>query len=266
MKDEFSQKIKRGINYLYTRWEALLHEKQYSAHGTRVKYMFYKKPKSNVLLVSFPACAPNTAKYNYMRTLLPFKCNKLFLLDDFGENQQGCYLAEDKVEKCTQDLLRSKIDWCIKQIGGDNYHSLKVIFLGSSKGGYCALNFSFLIPDVHVIIGAPQYYLGSYLDKENTKVNLSFLIGKITEEGKKQLNNRLKDRILTSVVKPKEVYFHYSNVEHTYNEHVKDLLQDLKRSEIKVIEDIAGYPEHSGLAIFFPPYLVKTIELVLDRQ
>ena len=259
-------RIKRGYNHYYTKWQSFLHEKRYSAHGTRVKYMFYKEPKSNVLLVSFPACAPNTAKYNYMRTLLPFKCNKLFLLDDFGENHQGCYLAEDKVEKCTSELLHSKIEWCKSKWGGDDSRPLKVIFLGSSKGGYSALNFAFLIPDVYVVIGAPQYYLGSYLDKENTRVNLAFLIGKITEAGKKELNNRLNNRIRTSVIKPKVVYFHYSDVEHTYKEHVKDLLDDLKERGVEVVEDVQTYPEHSGLKDHYPPFLVKTKENLLDNE
>ncbi len=258
------KRIKRGYNHFYTKWQSFLHEKRYSAHGTRVKYMFYKESKSNVLLVSFPACAPNTAKYNYMRTLLPFKCNKLFLLDDFGENHQGCYLAEDKVEKCTSELLHSIIEWCTNHLAGAIFCPLKVIFLGSSKGGYSALNFSFIIPDVHVVIGAPQYYLGSYLDKENTKVNLTFLIGNITEEGKKELNDRLKNRIRTSVIQPKVVYFHYSNVEHTYEEHVKDMLYDLKERGIEVVEDVHSYAEHSGLKDYYPPFLVKTIENLID--
>lgn len=110
--------IKRGVNHFYTKAQALLHEKKYKAYGTRVKYMFYKECQSNVLLVSFPAFDPKTAKYNYMRTLSSFKCNKLFLLDDFGSNHRGCYMVENNVELCTRDLIVSKIDWCIKQLGG----------------------------------------------------------------------------------------------------------------------------------------------------
>lgn len=83
--------------------------------------MFFEERESNVLLVPFPACAPNTAKYNYVRTLLPFKCNKLFLLDDYGANHQGCYLIEDNVEKCTLDVLKNVITRCTKQrTGGSN--------------------------------------------------------------------------------------------------------------------------------------------------
>ena len=37
--------------------------------------MFFGSKHSDTLIVSFPACSPNQAKYNYMRTLLPYKCN-----------------------------------------------------------------------------------------------------------------------------------------------------------------------------------------------
>lgn len=263
MRRDLISKLKREVNHHYTKLLALLREKRYSAHGTRVKYMFFEQKRSNVLLVSFPACAPNTAKYNYVRTLLPFKCNKLFLLDDYGTNHQGCYFIEDKVEKCTLELLKYVINKCDSQEGkGD---PLIIVFLGSSKGGYSALNFSFLIPNVNVVIGAPQYYLGTYLDKESTKVNLEFLIGDITEDGKNQLNTRLQKRILSSQIKPETVYFHYSNVEHTYAEHVKDMINDLQTAGIQIVEDVHAYPDHGGLKDFFPRFLQNSIHIIINQ-
>ena len=265
--NKYVSTFKRGINHYYSKWLALLREKRFKAYGTQVKYMFFEERESNVLLVSFPACAPNEAKYNYVRTLLPFKCNKLFLLDDYGANHQGCYLIEDDVERCTFDLIKKVITRCdMRQSGGGKFDTLKTVFLGSSKGGYSALNFSFLIPNVDVVIGAPQYYLGSYLDKETTRVNLQYLIGNITEDGKNRLNTRLQKRILSSQIKPETVYFHYSNVEHTYEEHVKDLLRDLKSVDVKVVEDVHNYPSHGGLKDFFPGFLQNTIKLLINES
>lgn len=255
--------IKRGYNHYYTKFQSLLHECQHKAFGTHVKYMFYPQKDSDTLIVSFPACAPNTAKYNYMRTLVPFKCNKLFLLDDFGTNHQGCYLIEDNVEKCTKELLEDIIERCTTRLGGGKNGLRNIIFIGSSKGGYSALNFSLLIPNATVIIGAPQYYLGSYLDKDSTTVNLEYLIGKITEEGKEALNKRLSERILSTSIKPECVYFHYSNVEHTYEEHVRDMLSDLRTARINVEEDVHDYPDHGGLATFYPPFLERTLRKIL---
>ena len=149
--------------------------------------------------------------------------------------------------------------------GGGIYHQLKIVFLGSSKGGYSALNFSFLIPNVNVVIGSPQYYLGTYLDKEETKENLRYLIGEITEDGKNQLNARLRNRILLSPIKPEMVYFHYSNVESTYKKHVKDLLSDLQNAGILIIEDVQNYPTHGGLKDHYPGFLRNTIKNIIEQ-
>ena len=96
-------------NRLHARWNAILHEKIHSEFGVRVKYMFFKKAGSDTLIVSFPACAPNAARYNYVRALSEYSCDKLFLLDDFGSNHQGCYLVEDSVECCVKSLIMSRI-------------------------------------------------------------------------------------------------------------------------------------------------------------
>lgn len=262
MPTKIFSKFQRGWNHYYTKVQALFCEKRHVAFGTRVKYMFYQQQESNLLLVSFPACSPNAAKYNYMRTLLPFKCNKLFLLDDFGANHQGCYLIQEDVENCTCDLINDVICKCKKSGGGK---SLKIVFLGSSKGGYSALNFSLLIPHTIVVAGAPQYYLGRYLDKEGTRDNLKFLIGEITEERKERLNTRLQRRILSSEIRPDKVYFHYSHVEHTYEAHVKDMLMDLRKAGIVIVEDVHDYPTHSGLKDFFPSFLQNTINKFIEK-
>lgn len=259
--NDIKGKIIRRIDHAYAKYETWWNEKKYVAHDTRVKYMFFRETGSDILIVSFPGFSPkNTARYQYMRSLLPFKCNKLFLLDDFSSNHRGCYMIEDNVEKCTLELISS----IMKQVEEGN-KKIRLIFIGSSKGGYCALNFSFHIPGAELIIGAPQYYLGTYLDTINTRDNLSFIIGEITEEGKNKLNNRLKEKIRTSPIRPEKVYIHYSKVEHTYNDHIKDMLTDLKSVGISLYEDVHDYPNHGGLKDYFPPFLKKTISKLIQQ-
>lgn len=242
-------------NRVHARWNAILHEKIHSEFGVRVKYMFFKSAGSDTLVVSFPACAPNAARYNYVRALSAFNCDKMFLLDDFGTNHQGCYLVEDRVESCVKLLICSKLT-------GGGYK--RAIFIGSSKGGYIALNFSFLFPDITVIIGAPQYFLGDYLGGPTHLPNLRYILGDdITEEKKQALNNRLRNRILSSEIKPKLVYIHYSNQEHTYEEHIKWMLTDLRTAGVELHEDIADYKSHSGVADNFPVYMKSVLNDLL---
>ena len=253
----------KSLSHLYSslkiRLDILLTEKKFVSNGVLIKYHFHPCKKSKTLVVVFPACYANKAQYNYMRTLSSFKCNKLFLLDDFGTNHQGCYLVEDQVEKCCIELIQSIID-------SISYPLEKIFFVGGSKGGYSAINYSLRIPDTIVIAGAPQYYLGRYLNKENTIPNLEYLLhGVIDETGIKELDYRLKELLSTTTIKPKKIYLHFSDNEHTYEEHIRDLLADLYSAGIPVVKDVLKYESHSDVATFFPPYLIKTLKQELQQ-
>ena len=124
LRPKMNNRFIRVIDHAHTKINASLKEKKYVAHGTRVKYMFYREKESNVLIVSFPAFSPRTARYNYMRSLQAFKCNKLYLLDDFSSNHRGCYLIENSVERCTKELISS----IIQKVGGANPKK-KLIFI-----------------------------------------------------------------------------------------------------------------------------------------
>lgn len=232
----------------------LFKEREFKFGHERLKYLFYNN-RSGTLVVSFPACTPNSANYNFIRTISQYKVDKLFFLDDFGSNHQGCYLIEEEVQQAVLRVLGSLIN-------GGGYN--RIVFIGSSKGGYSALYYSFLIPNVIAVIGAPQYFLGRYLDKPNTEANLSYLLHmNVNDDTKKELDFRFKRLIETSACLPKKVYLHYSNQEHTFEDHVKWLLADLKRRDISIDEDISNYPVHGDLAKYFPPYLRKVLDCIL---
>ena len=253
------KKLSHLYGSLKIRLDILLTEKKFESDGVTIKYVFHHSKSSKAIVVVFPACSENKAQYNYMRTLAPFKCNKLFLLDDFGTNHQGCYLVENKVEKCCIELIRSIIQ-------GIGYPLDKIFFVGGSKGGYSAINFSLRIPNVIVIVGAPQYYLGRFLNKENTIPNLDFLLhGKIDDAGIKKLDFRLKELLASATIKPQKIYFHFSDNEPTYVKHVRDLLADLSSAGIPVETEVLKYESHNDLATFYPPYLSKTIKQELDK-
>ena len=253
----------RSLSHLFRslrfRLDILLREKKYVFNGVLIKYLFYSYKKSNELIVVFPACYPNDAHYNYMHTLSSFQCNKLFLLDDFGTNRRGCYLVENQVEKCCIELIRS--------VMGKISHPLdKVFFVGGSKGGYSAIYYSLRFPDTIVIAGAPQYYLGRYLNKEETMPNLEYLLhGKIDESGIEELDYRLKNLLFTSTIRPQKIYLHFSDKEHTFEEHVRDLLADVESAGIPVETDVLDYKSHADVATFFPPYLTKTLKQELQQ-
>ena len=206
------------------------------------------------MIVSFPACGP-TAKYNYARTLNGVNCWRLFIKDDFGDEHTGNYLVEEKTERVVIGLIDHQIQ---------KRNINRLFFIGSSKGAYSAINFSFHFPHVTVVAGGPQYYLADYLKKCNALSSLHDILGdNYSEESFERLNCRLKEKILKQKIVPNAIYLHYSNKEHTYEEHIKDMLETLNKRGIRVYEDVCDYPYHSGLADYFPPFLKRTIKAIL---
>ena len=250
----------RATNRIYTIVSTKLREKTYNSGENRVKYMLFRrnggKDGENALAVCFPAFAGSGAKYNYVRTLKDFNINKLFLLDDIGGYDKGNYLIKPGVEENVAALIKETIE---------NIQPTKLIFFGSSKGGYTALNFSLMFPNVNVCIAAPQYFLSDYLFREKKYENLKIILdGNDTEVAKENLNNRLRNKIANAVYLPKSFYIHYSTEEHTYKEHIVDMLADLKARNINVIEDIGNYTNHMDLAFYFPTFLKKSIKEILS--
>ena len=141
-------------------------------------------------------------------------------------------------------------------------NSSKRIYIGSSKGGYAALNFAFQSRTFAVCIAAPQYFLGRYLNCPKFLPNLKSIInGEISDDKIAELDVRLRNIILGSRYKPeKGVYIHYSTMEHTYDEHIKYLLADLRSNHVSIFEDISDYKNHSDLIYFFPHFLNTTLD------
>ena len=80
----------------------------------------------------------------------------------------------------------------------------------------------------------------------------------------KKLDTRLKERIESKKCGNKQkIYMHFSDKEHTYSEHIKDLLECLKENEYNVECDIADYTNHSDISYYFPDYLTNTIKQIL---
>lgn len=113
-----------------------------------------------------------------------------------------------------------------------------------------------------MVVAAPQYFLGNYLDSEKFRPTLEEILGgPVTEKNKNALNHRLKQRIREdTAAKTQRVYIHYSDKEHTYEEHIRALLEDLTAAGVEVHTDVKHYPTHEELKYFFPEYLSSVLE------
>lgn len=231
-----------------------LKEKTFRESGRNVKYIFDKKKNSDRLIVVFSGFA-TSAGYNYMRTLKNVKTNKLFLLDDLGrKDYPGIYYLGENGDYQYKETVMNLIQKIIVQANARN-----VITVGSSKGGWAALYFGFRLNAKAIIAGAPQYYLGSYLDCDFHHKTFEIMVGNNIKQDKEILDALLPD--LVKKAEGNEVYLHYSDKEHTFREHIVFLDEDLsKNKKIFYHRDVKHYEEHSKVGEYFPRYLLTTIK------
>lgn len=244
----------------------LRHERVYRGENTRLKYMYFpmdpnKANAANILLVGFQGCHDKEARYNYVRTCEALNVHRLFIKDDFAPNGRGSYYVGEKGQYNVERLVHVMVQDFMNRLKPD-----RVIFMGSSKGGYGSINCGIEFENAVIIAGAPQYRLGTYLDKPANRPNLIDIIGDYTPENIAQLDVRLERKIKENpFAKSQTCYLHYSNVEHTFEKHIRALRQDLIDSGIQFYEDVEDYPEHGDVGKYYPAYLVKTVNEIIAR-
>lgn len=230
----------------------------------KLNYILEKSNQDDAPLLVIFSAFPRTgmkATYNYLRTLKEVDAHKLFILDNFGFQQRGAYyLAENGDFK-----IRSAVESIIRDVQ-KKLESRSMIFIGTSKGGFASLYFGIRMKADYIISGAPQYKLGNYLSDIPEKAPvLSSIMGNTDKSSIDQLNALLPTQIHeASGVLPK-VYLHYSQKEHTYEEHVKYLIQDLNASECSPVLDTCDYKIHQEVSRFFPPFLMHSLDQILPN-
>ena len=227
----------------------------------RIHYLLYKKP-GDALIIGFQAFNIKGARYNYVSPLSALNASRLYIKDDFVEMCGNYYLGRNgkyNIEKAVFEM----IDSVIKETGAK-----RLFFIGSSKGGYAAVNFGIHYKNAAIIVGAPQYHLGTYMS-ETRKFNkgLEDIVGMpmpVSAEKVKELDERLSKKIREDkYASTQKAYIHCSINETTYDLHVKDLIADLSRSGISVSFDQGEYTEHSDLKYYFPEYLGTTLSSLI---
>lgn len=116
----------------------------------------------------------------------------------------------------------------------------KLITVGSSKGGSCALLYGAKTGADYIIAGACQYRIGTYLNCPYHIMSLRELTGEkdsLKEVSKKAIS-RLDDLIFEALkenrnIKNTKIWLHYSNKEHTFFSDIKFLIEDLKKIRLQ---------------------------------
>ena len=257
--------LKRYINRMIAKI-ATSSEKTFEAkNGMKIHYLLFEKKKSDCLVVMFSAYNADGPRYSYLTTLAKANVNQLFIKDDILPN--GTYYlggeGHFEQEAATEELIRKVID---------KVKPKHLIFAGSSKGGYAAINFASGYEGADMIVAAPQYRLGTYMmNAKKFYPSLCNIFGKpmdqITKEDLDLLDHRLENKIgAMDTAKKRTLYIHCSVNENTYPWHVKDMLEDMKKAGVEVVFDQGSYEQHGDLRFYYPQFLLKSIKAVCEEN
>lgn len=59
-----------------------------------------------------------------------------------------------------------------------------------------------------------------------------------------------------------KIFIHYSTQEHTYKEHIEQLIDDLHKKGYSIIEDIRDYSDHGDVKYYFPKFLLDSLKVI----
>lgn len=235
--------LKRKAKHLLTKCYFFFKEKR---HKGRLKFL-YEYNNSDTLIVIFSGFS-DTPVYNYVRSLKAIKTNKLFILDDFG--YRGSYYWFENGTLTPKLLVTSLIQE--KYLGGVK----RIITLGSSKGGTCAIYYGLMFGATDIYAGACQYRVGTYLNVEPHKRIFTEMMGKEASIKEQYiLDDMLSKQIRENRNSDAIIHLLYSKKEHTYHDHIKFLIEDLEENNITHVDKVENFPNHNDVGIYFSTWI-----------
>ncbi|MBR5774031.1 MAG: hypothetical protein IKY44_04180 [Clostridia bacterium] len=235
-------------------------------HGKRdINYLFEKGAKSSpFLLVAFQAVP--TVKdgkpvklYNYTKFLKDINVHRLFIEDTCGEF--GCYYLCNNmnfdVEETVIELIESMM--AKYKIKREN-----VIVFGSSKGGSAALYYGFKYGFGHIISGAPQTKIATYLNHCRPEM-LQYIVG---EDMAKENLTKI-DSLLLKQIKPgstTRLNLLTSEKDAQYKTHIVPLVKALNKAKLDAtVVFEPGIEKHRDIATYFPAFLIHHIKRIINE-
>jgi hypothetical protein len=221
-----------------------------------IKYVL-EEGKSNKehLLVVFSGFhnETNSYRYNYIKTLRNFDCNKLFILDNYGP--RGCYYLGNEMNYEVETSVQSLISYTASKL---NISPSNIISAGTSKGGSAALYYGMKYNYGHIVTGAPQTKIADYIRKF-AKETAEYILGiEPTAYEVSYINNLIFKQI------DKDHLPHISLLTSTndiqYKHHIVPLVNTFndngKKIDLTIDNTILS---HNEIAVSFPAFLLNKL-------
>lgn len=245
--NKLHRKIKSQISLIKIKIKERKHQK-------RLKYLYLRKKESDTLIIVFSAFTGNVRRYNYVKALKDVCADRLYILDDFGV--KGSYYLFENGEIHPQNLVRS----LIKRITCEKKYK-KIITVGSSKGGTCAIYFGLEFNANEIYSGACQYNLGSYLHREDHEDIFKGMMGENAGDVEARiLNETMPEQIKKYSNANSLIHIVYSKQDLTYERQLVDLMNCLKQNNVSYIEKEYFFENHDEIGIYFIKYLNERLK------
>ena len=85
----------------------------------------------------------------------------------------------------------------------------------------------------------------------------------VTDRRIDALNRIMPEAIRQNAGANTVIHIVYSKHEHTYEDDIVDLLQDLQNYQIRAVEKEEYFTNHNDVGYYFAPYVVNTLETIL---
>lgn len=254
------KKLKKIYEYIMTKFKVLLAQKTFIYDDIEVKYLYSDVKNSDSLVVVFSACTRQgiKARYNYVKTLDNINCSRLYILDDFGPDGRGSYylghMPEFKELEAVTALINKFINWKRPD---------QLLFCGSCKGAYAALNIGTSFSNSIIIIGEPTYRIATEFSLEGEL--MQYWMGEVNKDNIDIIDYYLTNRLKQNSLKDTQtIYYYYSNVDEYIDRHTKPLLSDLKSFGYNVFETVGEFTRHGELGIYFAPFLKNNVKQIVN--
>lgn len=256
------EKYRKIVNITKSELIKFKYEKEFNTESCKLKYLFFPNKNSDKLLVIFSAfpSVNRPARYNYVESFKGVKCNKLYILDNFGPDIRGgsYYLGENKVF-----FIEDAVGLLIEEVCNSlRINKTDIITTGSSKGGFASLYFSFKYGYGGSVVGAPQTLLGDYLGDDSHHSYFKYITGEYNDSNVRYLNSLLYDTVKINSHRP-SVFLHVGKYEHHYLDHIKPFCDFLDVNNINYELDLQEYSDHNDVGKFFPSFAIKSINSLI---
>lgn len=248
------QFLKRYISKKYMQ-AFLKKEKVFHSEKCDVNYVFQEGKKSDKLLVVFSGFPPEGKPpvYNYVLKYRNLKCNKLFILDNFGEDARGSYYLGTNGEWYVIDAITELIESIAGSLG---IKKEDITCTGSSKGAFASILYGIRNHYGTVIAGEPQILIGDYLSLPIHLPILKSIAGDVSEENINKLNGILMNLVDDTDSFP-EIVIHYGMDGYHYHEHIKPFIAKLDSKGVKYSLDIGSYKDHNDVGVYYPSLVIN---------